>query len=205
MAPPEGPPGAHPEPPPDLAARGLPVTTSRGPWCRSHLFAHDALWFGRTGRNRFDSPSSAFGVCYLAVDPYGAFIETFGHATGAAAFVTRKALQRRALSRVDASRSLRLVDLTGNGLAVLGADGRLTTGEIAVAQRWAEALHDHSETPDGILYRARHDPSRLAVAVFERARETLSARFLGTFASRRLGPYVGQLLDQYGFGLVEGG
>ena len=114
MAPPEGPPGAHPEPPPDLAARGLPITTSRGPWCRSHLFAHDALWFGRTGRNRFDSPSDAFGVCYLAVDPYGAFIETFGHATGAAAFVTRRALQRRVLSRVDASRSLRLVDLTGN-------------------------------------------------------------------------------------------
>jgi hypothetical protein len=90
------------------------------------------MFFGSTGSSRFDAPSGEYGVLYVAVDVYGAFIETFGRRLG------RQSLQladfaTRALARVTTSRPLRLVDLAGVGLAQVGADARLTTGDYHLA------------------------------------------------------------------------
>ncbi len=127
-------PGPHPEPLPDLASRALPLVDLAGPWFRVHQLHHDPLYFGRSADGRFNSPSAEYGVLYAGSDPHCAFIETFGQSTGVFT-VTLAALVGRGLSRIKSRRLLRLVDLTGQGLARLGADERLCSGEHEVAQR----------------------------------------------------------------------
>jgi len=84
----------------------------------------------------------------------------------------------------------------------LRADARLTSGAVAVAQRWSAALHRHPERPDGLVYRSRHDPERRCAAIFDRARDALDATDLGGLLepNARL---LAAILKTYDFGLVE--
>ena len=199
--PPEGTPGPLPDPPADLGRRSLPVRTLSAPWYRLHARGRQAVFFGRTGLGRFDAPAGEFGTLYLAEDVPGAFVETFGQAT-ARRILALPDLARRRLARIEPPRPLRLVDLTGAGLARIGADARLFAGDHAVARRWALALHRHPRAPDGVLYPARHDPSRRAAAVFDRVRGRFRAKDLGSLDERRNARLLAGLLDRYGFGLV---
>jgi len=189
----------HPEPPGSFRVRITRVTYG---WRRIHAAKLAPLYFGREPRNRFDAPENEFGVLYVAKDVHGAFIETFGHATGVR-FVTTRELRARALAAVTPMRPLRLVDLRAEGLAQMGADGELTSGpDYDLSRRWARAINAHPRTPDGILYRARHDPSRTCAALFDRAADALTVRPLGTLyagAHRRL---LADVLDTYKMGLV---
>jgi len=195
-------PEPHPAPPTDLAQRPLAIAESAGPWIRSHAHGRGPLFFGRTGANRFDDPDRRYGVLYVAEDPQGAFIETFGRQLGER-YVTTTRLEGRSLARVMVSRPLRLVDLTGPGLSQIGADGRLTTGRYDISQQWALALHQHPEQPDGLLYRSRHDPSQLCAAIFDRAADELTASPLGSLADPTNAALLADLLDAYGFSLIE--
>jgi hypothetical protein len=193
-------PSSHPDPPTDLALRRLIVRTFRGPWFRIHRLRRAAIFFGRSSVNRFDAPAGEFGVLYVGRDVRCAFIETFRHATGVR-LLDRRELASRGIARVDVARPLRLVDLRGEGLARIGADAALTAGyDYGLAQRWAKALHDHRRRPDGIVYGARHHPTRTSAALFERVAPELSVVPMGAVDAdpRRLG----DLLDAYDFGLV---
>jgi RES domain-containing protein len=194
-------PGRHPEPPADLHQRSLPIIATRAPWFRIHQSRYAPLFFGRTGKYRFDAPAAEFGVLYAGNDAYCAFVETFGHSLDIRV-VTMDELKRRDLSCLTANRPLRLVDLTGAGLARLGADNRVCTGDYRLAQRWARALWQHPEQPDGLLYRSRLDPARQCAAVFDRAREAFIASSLGTLADARHRSLLASLLDMYGIGLL---
>jgi hypothetical protein len=55
----------------------------------------------------------------------------------------------------------------------------------------------------GIAYGCRHDPPRVAVAVFDRAADTLLAESLGPLTSPENEELLGKILDTYGFGLIE--
>lgn len=194
-------PAPHPEPPRDLDERELPLVSSRGPWFRVHRSERDPIFFGRSGLGRFDSPNGSYGVLYAARDFSGAFIETFGWITGANV-VAYSELEGRKLAELRSSETLDLVDLTGKGLARIGADGRLAAGDHAIGQRWSHALFSHHESPDGILYRARHDPDSLAVALHERAlSKGISAEPLGALADEGNAGLLARALDRYGFGL----
>ena len=194
-------PGSHPAPPTHLASRKLPIARLVGPWYRVHRVAHGAIFFGKGHANRFDAPAGEFGVLYIARTERGAFIETFGHDTGVRV-LDQKELAARGLSRIDVAKSLRLVDLRGAGLARIGADGELLTGGHALSRAWALALHEHPTAPDGIVYRARHDPSQVCAAIFDRARQAITATSLGAFSDASLAALLAQLLDVYDFGLV---
>lgn len=190
----------HPEPP---ASFHLKVVLVRWTWRRIHALRRDPLHFGRESLNRFDAPAGQFGVLYVARDAHGAFIETFGHATGVR-FVTETELRARALARIVFGRPLRLADLRADGLARMGADAALTSGpDYALSRRWAVAIHDHPRKPDGILYRARHDPARLCAAIFDRAQEVAAATTTGTLRARHHRALLGDILGTYRFGLVR--
>jgi hypothetical protein len=218
-------PGEHP-PPPDLAGRSLPLRTFRGPWFRLHAADRDPVFFGRTGLNRFDAPDGSFGVLYVGADAECAFIETFGWETGTR-LVTAAALATRRLAELRPPRPLRLVDLTGAGLARVGADARLFAGAHAVARAWSGAFHAHPQRPDGIYYPARHDPSRRAAALYDRvsvaeapappartrparrrggaAREApggFTVRSLGALDARANRELLARILDRYGYAYV---
>ncbi len=192
----------HPEPPTNFASVKLPIARWNRPWFRIHQAIHTALFFGRSGSNRFDAPAGEFGVLYVGADPYCSFIETFGHATGVHA-VTEGELRARNLSTVQSSRQLTLVDLTGKGLARIGADAALTAGDDhGLAHRWAKAIHDHPQRPDGILYRARHDPSRSAAAIFDRSGPMLTVSSSWNLLDPSQATILGEILDRYQFGLM---
>jgi len=96
-----------------------------------------------------------------------------------------------------------LVDLSGKGLARIGADARLTSGDdYALSHRWSKAIHDHPSQPDGILYRARHDPSRLSAALFDRLGSRLRAVPTGSFLDPANVALLGRILDEFRFALM---
>ncbi len=194
----------HPDPPKPfdsvhLLVRKFPASNL---WFRIHRAAHAPLFFGTSRANRFDAPAGEFGVLYVGGDPHCAFIETFGHATGTLS-VSEAELRARRLSTVRASRELRLVDLRGEGLARMGADAELTSGaDYRLSQRWALAIHEHPRRPDGLVYRARHDPARTSVAIFERVAPELTAAPGAALLDPTNTALLGQILNTYKFGLV---
>lgn len=172
---------------------------------RMHRVQYDPIFFGTSGGGRFDDPEDEYGVLYTAEDSFGAFIESFGRAPGRN-IVSWQSLRDRPLSCIgvtETEASLRLVDLTGAGLAQIGATADLTSGFYQAAQRWSRALHEHPSEPDGLLYRLKHDPSRKGVAIFERA-GVLEAEFFGTLIAPERAKLLSAILEEYEFGLVGG-
>src|ERR1700730_346597 len=162
------PPGDHPLPHPELHSQApLVFTLSIGKVLyRHHQSIHDPIFFGMTGRYRFDDPNcpapGSFGVLYAGADPECCLLESSGETTGVPA-VSGAYLDARAIARMELTGSLRFIDLVDDGgLASIGAAVRLGTGSYKVAQQWSAALKKHPCKPDGIRYRSRHAPERIA-------------------------------------------
>ena len=189
-----------PLPPGDLAHRRLPIIEAVGPWLRLHRLHHGPLYFGRTRENRFDDPRQEFGVLYAAETLDGAFIETFGRNPGLNT-VSERQLSQRSLTRIEVTRPMRLVDLTGPGLARLGTTAAVLAGRHDRAQVWSRALWSHPAEPDELLYRARHDPSCICVAIFDRAEHVVRSQILGGLVTpAHLAP-LGVTLRRYDFSM----
>lgn len=163
---------------------------------------HAPLYFGWSPDRRFDPPTRVYRVLYVAADAHGAFIETLGHQTGIR-LVTTSALQSRGLAVLRSRSPLQLVDLTGAGLAQIGADERLCAGDYTVAQRWSLTLFHHPTKPDGMYYRSRHDPSRLCAAIFHRAARKVTVAHQFALTDPQLGALLADILNTYRFGLIE--
>jgi hypothetical protein len=164
----------------------------------------EALYFNRTDVFRFNAPHGEFGVLYLGEDAYSAFIETYGWLTGER-YITRKQLEQRHLALVSANRLLKVVDLSGKGLAMIGADARLCMGdEYQVSQNWSLAIWNHPRRPDGILYRTRHDPGKKAVALFDRdeVKAALSVKDMGSLLDQDNAPMLAKIMKHYKFTLI---
>jgi len=162
-------PGEHPDPHADLAPRSpLLYDLEEGTVIyRLHKAGRDPIFFGRTGDNRFDAPDGSYGVLYAGEDEYCCFIEACGQVTGVPS-VSGAYLDQRNRGEITVTQAMILIALSASaGLARIGADGRLIDGSHSAAQRWSAALRKHPTNPAGILYRARHDPAKLAFAIFE--------------------------------------
>lgn len=85
-------------------------------WFRSHPAEFGSIHYGRARRFRFDDPDGEYGVLYIAEDPFGAFVETFGQLMSTPAKLPRAIssgeLSSKAVSEIVCSRTLRLADLT---------------------------------------------------------------------------------------------
>ena len=200
-----GKPGEHPEPPPDLDERSpLLYTLESGAFIfRLHRAGFSPLYFGKTGGNRFDSPDGSFGVLYAGEDEYCCFIETCGQSTGTAS-VSGAFLDERHQAEMKLTAPMNLIDLVSSGgLPRIGADGRLMDGSHAVAQRWSAALRKHPSKPDGILYRARHDPAKLAFAIFECSPTAFTVNSRGSLRDPGNVKLLASILNHYDFGLID--
>jgi hypothetical protein len=161
-------PGEHHLPPErfDQITLQIRVISANERLFRIHSAKCDPIYFGRSGQSRFDAPSKEYGGLYVALSPYGAFRETVLRQT-TYKIVDRRDLQIKAISTIQVNRELRLADLTGAGLAWIGADARLTTGSYRISQQWSLALWQHPQGIDGIFYRSRLDPDQLCILLFE--------------------------------------
>jgi hypothetical protein len=103
---------------------------------------------------------------------------------------------------VEVRRDLRLVPIHGSSLARLGVTAELASGsDYAASQLWSRALWEHSDKPDGILYRSRHDDSALCVAVYDRAKDGLVRVQDQSLADDP--QLLARLLRRYGLGLTN--
>ena len=192
--------GRTPEPSTRFHSIKLPISEIDHEWYRSHPSRRDAIYFGRNRAYRFDAPEGEYGVLYVGADPHVAFIETFQIA-GIHPAVTESKIKERSLSRVLTRGPARLVNLANSGaLARIGADARIFTAGYTVSQRWSRAIQSHPARPDGILYRPRRDPARLAAAFFDRIAGEVMAETLGSWLDQ--GAVLAEVLDTYGIALL---
>lgn len=204
---PGGAPGPPPLPPPDLHARRLPIYVHEVKWrlWRIHPADRSVLFFGPAPglppRGRWDAPDGRFRVCYVAEHSFAAFAETFLREPGAVVLQTED-VQARALARIHVLAPLRLVAMHGPGLHAVGATAASCTGDYAVSQAWAAALHDHPDAPDGIRYRARHDDDGLSIALFHRAERMVADLESASLMDPSNQSYLAECLDRYRLGLI---
>ena len=203
MPPSAAPPGPHPEPPSDLHQHALPIRTvpAGTSLLRIYPLGYSPSYFDVSDRHRFNAPNGEFGTLYAGDDDHCAFAETLLRNLDLRV-VSMTDLAGRGRSRVDLLGDLRLVDLTGSGLAQIRADGRLTTGDYQVAQRWSLALHDHPDQPDGLMWRSRFDQGRTCYAMYDRARSGVQLMPLGPLDDPAFTPKLVAILDEYRIGLV---
>jgi hypothetical protein len=202
-----GEPGPPPPPPGDLDRRPLPLHVSPAgtELFRIHRVGREAVFFGpppgRPPRGRWDAPGGEFRVCYLGEASFVAFAETLLREPGRP-LVEAVDVADRAIARVRVERDLRLVALHGAGLARLGATASVCMGPYDVSRRWALALHEHPDRPDGIRYRARHDDDGFAVALFDRAADAAAEVGTRGLLAPEGAEELAEWLDRYGIGLV---
>jgi hypothetical protein len=109
----------------------------------------------------------------------------------------------RRVARIEIVCSPRIVDLTGPGLARIQADARLTTGDnFRLSQRWGRQIFDHPQRPDGILYRSRHDGSRLSLALITRASDAVAETVHGGLLDPDNRPLLTDILWTYRISLL---
>jgi hypothetical protein len=191
-------------PPADLASRELliHVSTDSDTWYRSHAMDKGPLFFGRTMTQRWDAPEGEYGVLYLGSDPFCAFMESIGRGMLKTRLVPSAMIQQKGLSKIRFTRSLRLIDLVSSGgLTRIGAESSLSSGRgYKNSQKWSKALRDHPEKPDGIYYRSRHDPARIACALYDHCADAVEV--VGPPKSWNDDPrLLGTILDHYDFGI----
>lgn len=142
---------------------------------RSHPLGRSPIYAPPDSNYRFNAPEAdrlagtAFGVLYVAKSSRGAYIETVPTTGG---LLSESWCKTRAMARLSVD-PLRVVDLTGPGLAHLGIDATLTSAfhpitGYAASQDLAKTIHDSTDA-DAIMYRARHDPSEVSLAIFDRS------------------------------------
>jgi hypothetical protein len=201
-------PGEHPAPHPQLARRKPLIHTLKTGTTifRIHPAAFGAVFFGKTGNYRYDAPDcpdGSFGVMYAGEDLDCCFIESFGQTTGAPA-VTVAYLEERHFAEMQLQSDLHLVDLFESGsLSRIGADGRLLTGSYKISQQWSAALRSHPTKPDGIRYRSRRDPAKVAYAIYERPSSTFAVTEHGSLMDMKNRAQLNRLLDLYQVDLLD--
>ncbi|HXT36785.1 MAG TPA: RES family NAD+ phosphorylase [Chloroflexota bacterium] len=152
-----------------------------GPWQRLHPLQYGAIHFDTSSQYRFNPTDGAYGVLYCGENLECCLLETVPRLdtpqhTTFRSLSRRVDLAPRALSEIATHHPLRLVDLSGDGLALIGAHAGLCSCPYDQVRPWSRALWAHPDQPDGLLFRARHNPRLASVALFDRAADDLFVR-----------------------------
>lgn len=151
--------------------------------------------------NRFDDPEGHYLVCYLGTTLEACFAETFLR-NPPVRILSLEDLGARCVTTFEVLRPVRLVQVHGPALARAGATVEVSGGlSYATSQAWARALWAHADSPDGLIYRSRHDDSSFCVALFDRAKGALAAAGNVGLGTDRL--LLGRLLKRYSLGLTR--
>lgn len=194
-----------PLPPADLDRRALPLLAlpRNAILCRFHTHGparHDPLHFATDRSGRLNAPDASYGTLYVAARPDGAFVESFLRSPGATT-IDRGFLALKAFARLRSTAALQIADLTGPGLAQIGATNEIMAGPLPydVPQAWSKALYLHPAGLDGVAYRARHDPGEICYALFDRCRTRIAVKAHETDLDQ---PWFWDLMDRYTVGLT---
>ena len=92
--------------------------------------------------------------------------------------------------------------ITGNSLVIIGADARLSSGSYDISRQWAQAIHNHPQRVDGILYKSRHDDDRYCCGIFDRCSDQLTELNLGNLLEYDP-KLLAEIMNHYDYGLSE--
>ena len=155
-----------PEPPADLATVALPLAVTATPWFRLTPRTYPSpLYWSRSGRYRFDSPTAKWGVCYAAESIPAAFQEVWGDEIRRARRLDWDDLEPMNAWRITVAPSLRTIELAGETLAVVKGTLQSFVGSYAKSQRWGQAFMNHPDDLDGLQYLGRRC-GRTCLALF---------------------------------------
>jgi hypothetical protein len=159
-------------PPTDINERSPRSTTIRNTatFYRFYPRGKDPIYFDHSKEGRLNSPDASFGVLYVAKKITGAFAETFLRQPGRTLLAV-DFIEKKALVFLRSTRALRVANLYGRGLTVLGATAEITSSPqpYGLPQAWSAALRNHPGAFDGIAYRAKHDNDEICYALFDRS------------------------------------
>lgn len=124
--------------------------------------------------HRFHDPEGKFRVSFLGEDATASFVETFLR-DPPVRLITRAEIATRGLTTFNVLRELRLAKVRDEGLAGIGCTAETTSSPKPYTdpQQLARDLWAHADRPDGIQYRCRHDNGLLAIALYDRAKDSL--------------------------------
>jgi len=205
MTKPRGTDGASLLPPSGLSSQSLPILEFQlsTPFYRVHSSGYGPIFYGPgSGRDptyRFDPLSRSFGVLYIAPKPSAAIIETILR-NPQRRIVDYDTVKSKSLSVLTCDETVRLVNATGANLSAMGTTAALFTGPYDPCGAWSDALHDHPESPNGILFPSRHNPAELCIALFDRDGFDLIVE--ETTPLSDMHDVIGDLLDQHGKSLA---
>lgn len=153
---------------------------------RIHRAGVGPWWFNSDGSQRFDL-RGAYGTCYVAERPIGAFLETLGRVTT----VSAADIANRRLATISLEVGLRLADCLDPAAAGFGVTATTSAGGPyrRVSLPWARRFYQAGF--DGVRYGAAHHPALLerSYALFGPSGEGLG---YGAYAD---GPIPDELLE----------
>jgi hypothetical protein len=136
-------------------------------------------YFGKSGRYRFDSPTSAYGVLYCGDAPQTSFAESVLHSAGTSwnsalggYVVNSSEINKRSLVTFKHPKkaTLKMADLTGAALKRMGLNNDISAGpDYTDSQALSALLHARHPKLDGICFVSRQINTRRCFAIFNRS------------------------------------
>jgi RES domain len=191
------------DPPAILKGRHLPLTSVEGSLFRiSHRRFADPLFWSRRGLYRFDSPMASHGVLYTGRTFETALLEVFGDQWLVSRIVARDYLKEFDVCELGLEHRLKVVNLTGKQLNLLGADANIFASlDYETTQKWARAFMDHPDKPQGIRYPSRKNQRLHNFAFFSNPMTTAALRLTNRYPLVEQ-PQLFRLLQSYRVGVV---
>ena len=126
--------------------------------------------FRATTTYRFDAPDQSFETLYCARDFKTCFLETVVRDRPDLNIPKSEYDSRSVVLLLLDTSKLRLVSLHGNAAIRMRLDfSDLMWKKYEYTQALSKSIHDHTDAPDGIVYKARFDPEAKSVVLFNRA------------------------------------
>jgi len=188
----------------DFSNLSPPIMQIAGPWFRIHQTDKGCVFFGRSGKNRWDSPDKSYGVMYAGETWQAAFMESVLH-DPRTKIVLESVLEKRSIALLKTTVPLRLVDLSdGTVLRAL----QLTESDTQAfpyetPQRISNAIHTAGWNVQGIRYARRLDPKLACLALYDCPEEMIVVHDLDPLLAPGNQGLLCFILDQYQIRLIK--
>jgi hypothetical protein len=146
----------------DFSQIQLPVVELQDSlWVRIHLDVHQPIFFSRNANYRFSPAEGKYEVLYAASDFQTAFLEVFGDLILGKRDATGPRLSSlrwfKSVCSVVFYKSMQLCDFTrSEARTAMQTDlASMMHPDLSISQQWANAMMEHPDKVDGILYPSR--------------------------------------------------
>jgi hypothetical protein len=181
-----------------------PITSVAGPWFRVHKTGKGAVFFGRSGKNRWDSPDQSYGVMYAGETWQGAFMESVLH-DPVKKRVMESELEKSSMALLKTTAPLRLIDVSETKVlrALEISESDTKAAKYGMPQSISKAIHTAGWNVHGIRYASRLAPAYACLALFDCPVDMIAVHDLEPLLAPANDGLVRSILAQYEIQLVD--